>query len=148
MKHTLWRDVDRQSILDRIGRLTPKSTAQWGSMRAPEMLAHLTQSMRMATGELEVAGRKVLLRFPPIKQIAIHYMPFPKGLPTAPELLSRRPAVWGAEVAALRDAVDAFARRSRTVEWPEHPVFGALTPEQWGVLQYRHLDHHLRQFGA
>ena len=29
-----------------------------------------------------------------------------------------------------------------------HSFFGRLTPEQWGILMYKHLDHHLRQFGA
>jgi Protein of unknown function (DUF1569) len=31
--------------------------------------------------------------------------------------------------------------------WPEHPVFGEMTPRAWCVLGYRHMDHHLRQFG-
>ena len=32
--------------------------------------------------------------------------------------------------------------------WPEHPFFGPLTRKDWGVLGYRHSDHHLRQFDA
>jgi len=35
-----------------------------------------------------------------------------------------------------------------TEEWPEHPAFGALSRRAWGVLIYRHMDHHLRQFDA
>lgn len=148
MKKTLWKCTDRLAILDRIGSLTPTSSPRWGRMAAPEMLAHLTQSMRMATGELPVRSKKVFLRHLPIKQLVIYLLPFPKGLPTAPELLARRPAIWAAEIAALRDAVDAFAERSRTDPWPDHPVFGAMSAEDWSVLQYRHADHHLRQFGV
>ena len=33
-------------------------------------------------------------------------------------------------------------------EWDPHPVFGSFTPEQWGQMQYKHLDHHLRQFNV
>ena len=29
-----------------------------------------------------------------------------------------------------------------------HPFFGPLSSEEWQALQWRHLDHHLRQFGA
>ena len=29
-----------------------------------------------------------------------------------------------------------------------HPFFGRLTPAEWAIQQYKHLDHHLRQFGA
>jgi hypothetical protein len=29
-----------------------------------------------------------------------------------------------------------------------HAFFGSLTPDEWAILMYKHLDHHLRQFGA
>ena len=29
-----------------------------------------------------------------------------------------------------------------------HPVFGPLTHQQWGIFVWRHVDHHLRQFGV
>jgi hypothetical protein len=31
---------------------------------------------------------------------------------------------------------------------PEHFIFGAMTMEQWNALQWKHIDHHLRQFGV
>ena len=41
-----------------------------------------------------------------------------------------------------------LASKSPTEVWPEHPAFGSLTHRAWGVLKYRHADHHLRQFGV
>lgn len=145
---SLRNDADREAVVARIARLSAATPARWGRMRAPEMLAHLTQSMRMATGDLPVASKRVFLRLPPFKQLAMYWLPLPKGLPTAPELLTRRPSVWNAEVATLRDALDEFARRPADAAWPLHPVFGELDARQWGVQQYRHFDHHLRQFGV
>jgi hypothetical protein len=51
-------------------------------------------------------------------------------------------------VADLKALVDRFTPRGAGGRWPEHPAFGKLTERAWGVLVYRHMDHHLRQFGA
>jgi hypothetical protein len=146
---SLWTEADRREIDSRVARLSPDAAPLWGRMSAPQMIAHLTQAVLMATGELPVADRKTPLRFPPLKQFAVYLMPFPRGLPTAPELLARRPAGdWAREVAELRGAVERFVSHGRTASWARHPAFGALSAHAWGVLTYRHADHHLRQFGA
>lgn len=31
---------------------------------------------------------------------------------------------------------------------PVHPAFGRMRRADWGIWAWRHLDHHLRQFGA
>ena len=42
---------------------------------------------------------------------------------------------------------EAYSHRHKS-EWNPHPAFGYFTREQWGQMQYKHLDHHLRQFGV
>jgi hypothetical protein len=145
---SFFRDGDRHRLIGRLASLTPGTPARWGAFDAPRMVAHLTQSLRMATGDLPVGFHRTVLRFPLIKHLAIYLLPLPKGLPTAPELLAREPAHWDADVAALQEAMEIFARRPRATAWPVHPVFGPMTSGQWAVQQYRHCDHHLRQFGA
>jgi len=44
--------------------------------------------------------------------------------------------------------VDEFAKLDSRETWYPHPSFGEFTKEQWGQLEYKHLDHHLRQFGV
>ena len=118
-------------------------------MNASQVVAHLTQAVMMASGELPVRFRRTPLRLTPIKQLAVYLLPFPKGLPTAPELLARQPVGdWPTETAELRAALDRLVRRERSAPWPKHPVFGNLSARAWGVLVYRHTDHHLRQFGV
>ena len=112
------------------------------------MLAHLTDWMLMASGDLKTAAQNRVLRYPPIKQLAIYWLPFPKGVPTAPELLGRVPLEWGAERASLCQRVESFESLFLKAEWPDHPAFGKLTPRAWSVFAYRHMDHHLRQFGV
>jgi hypothetical protein len=103
----------------------------------------------MALGQLEVAPKPSgPMRIWPFKQIAIYWMPFPKGLPTAPELISRSAVSIDKEKEDIKKLIEEFCKRSQEAEWAEHPVFGELNAQDWGVLVYRHTDHHLRQFGV
>ena len=52
------------------------------------------------------------------------------------------------DVSQLRALVGRFADRGPAGAWPASRVFGRISGRSWGVLQYKHLDHHLRQFGA
>ena len=135
----------RQELLDRLDRLTSGATPLWGTMTAPQMLAHLTDWMLMAKGELKVGLKNRRQRYPPLKQLMIYWLPFPRGIPTSPELVGRRPLEWSIERAAVHKHVESFANPRAT--WPEHPVFGKMTSRAWSVFAYRHMDHHLRQFG-
>jgi len=145
--HTLWNDRDRQQLLDRLARLTPDRPARWGRMNAPQMVTHLSEAMRMALGELPCRPKNVPWRHAPIKQLVVYWLPWPKGVPTARELLGRTPLEWPVERAAVRRHVESFQNLDPKLMWPEHPAFGKLTPKAWCVLGYRHMDHHLRQFG-
>src|SRR6185312_16481021 len=86
---SILNDSDRTTICQRIGSVTSASVPRWGRMDAKAMLTHLKQSALMALGELPVAskGKRVFQVFP-IKHLILHVVPFPKGAPTAPELLT------------------------------------------------------------
>jgi hypothetical protein len=147
---TMWNADNQREIRDRMVRLTSDRSAAWGKMNAPQMVCHLAESLKMALGDLPVARKNVPIRYPPLKQFIVYVAPFPKNVPTAPELLARPPRDWPGDVADVLALVDRFAARGaeKTVSWPEHPAFGRLSARAWGVLVYRHMDHHLRQFGA
>ena len=66
----------RQELVDRLERLSPEAKPLWGKMSAPQMLAHVSDWMLMAKGELKTAPKKRALRFPPLKQLAIYWLPF------------------------------------------------------------------------
>ena len=145
---TVWNAGDRRDLCERLTRLQPDATGRWGSMTASEMVAHLVDATRMALGDLPCVGRRLPIRYAPLKQLIIYWLPFPKGVPTAPELLVRRSLSWRAEVDELTALLERLGREPADRAWPEHPAFGRLTRRAWGVLVYRHTDHHLRQFGV
>jgi hypothetical protein len=138
------------AILQRIGSVTNASVPRWGRMDGKAMLTHLRDSARMALGELPVAckGKRAFQVFP-IKHLILYVAPFPKGAPTAPELLVPDES---ASVDAIRSELVSLLERigagPREGFGPVHPLFGRLSYREWGVATYKHTDHHLRQFGA
>ena len=147
----MWDERRREEILDRIGRLQPGAAPLWGRMRADEMLAHLVQGMLMGMGELPTHSRKTILRHWPLKHLFVYWVPFPKGIARAPRELMTwgETPEWSASVERLRTLIHRFEVLDRKgKDWPVHPVFGPLNGKAWGALAWRHLDHHLRQFGV
>jgi hypothetical protein len=148
MVRTLWNERDRRALDDRLARLTPDARSLWGSLDAPRMLCHVTDAVRSATGDVACAPKPGPLRYPIVKSLVMFYLPWPKGVPTAPELLIRKPEAWDADVARFRAAVGALTSRAQDGPWPVHAAFGKLSGAQWGRLLYRHTDHHFTQFGV
>jgi hypothetical protein len=145
---SLWQPETRASVLRRIEQLTPDHRAQWGRFTAPLVLAHLSDSLRMAFGDLPTRSKRLPLRHPPLKQFVIYWLPVPKGVPTAAELIARAPGAWDTEMAECRALIERFGREAPERAWPDHPAFGTMTARRWGVITFKHMDHHLRQFGV
>ena len=101
----------------------------------------------MPSGDLVIRRRPVPLR-PLVKWLMIYVLPFPKGAPTAKELLAREPSTWEADVAVLRANILASEQPVASAGLADHPIFGAMSVKDWGVLLHKHTDHHLRQFGV
>ena len=146
---SILNDADRTAICERINSVTSASVARWGHMDANAMLNHLRQSALMALGELPVACKnKRLFQVFPIKHLILYVVPFPKGAPTAPELLVSDAAAVESLRSELVSLVERIGSGPRDGYGPVHPLFGRLSFREWGVATYKHTDHHLRQFGA
>jgi hypothetical protein len=146
---TLFDDAARAGLMQRFDRLTANARPAWGRMSVGEMVCHLGESMKMATGELVCAPKGGPLSFPPLRWLIIHALPFPKGAPTAPELLSGTPSPsFEEDRARFRDLVGQVVAKGANATYPRHPAFGHFSGRDWGVLMHKHIDHHLRQFGV
>ena len=146
---TLFDDGERAEILARIGALAPDRRPSWGRLTAPEMVCHVSCALRQGLGEYDVGPPTGPLRFPPLNWLMIHAVPWPKGkAKSPPEFLAVKPTTWEGDVGALRTLVEKFGQRSPDAEWPASKVFGRISGHSWGVLQHKHLNHHLTQFGV
>lgn len=146
---SIWNDADRADLVRRAWTITPTHTAKWGKFNATGMLAHLSDALRMALGDLAVPGGRApaILKWAPVRYLVIHKLPMPKSAPTAPELIARcSTADLQQEQQALQTLFDALPHRAQLAA--THPAFGPMTRDDWGVLIHKHTDHHLRQFGV
>src|SRR5688500_1817583 len=145
---TLFDPRDRQQILDRLDRLEESARPQWGRFTAPQMICHVTTGVGQGLGEIDLGPPRGPLTFWPLNWLVIHVVPFPRGAKAAPELLARVPTTWRQDVSTLRSMIERFGARGPDATWPASRVFGRISGRSWGVLQHKHLDFHLRQFGV
>jgi hypothetical protein len=140
-----------EEVKQRLLRLKPDSQGQWGKMNPAQMLAHCSAGMEMANGEIR-PPRAFIGRIlgPVVKPIAFREEePMRRNSPTAKELIVMDDRDFEAERKRLSGLIDRFALAGPAgCTTHPHSFFGRLTPNEWGILMYKHLDHHLRQFGA
>jgi hypothetical protein len=148
MAASMWDPAVRSRFEERAKKLTADTKPGWGKFHAAGMMAHLNDSYRMCLGELIVPSKNLPLRYTPIKQLIIYVLPFPKGAPTAPQLLKRCDSAQLADEQAAMSAMFAkLGAVKRGDRLQDHPAFGALTYETYGALMAKHTEHHFRQFG-
>ena len=154
MAKSMWDTSAREALFDRFAGLRPDAAPLWGRFTAHGMVAHLIDAARMALGTMPVRRSRgtlpKIIRQPGVRHLFVYVLPFPRNAPTARELLTSQPGNWDTDVATFRSLAEELTLRAADsrVQWPEHPFFGPLTSRDWGVLGYRHTDHHLRQFGV
>jgi hypothetical protein len=138
-------------LTERIERLRPDSTRQWGKMTAPQALAHCSIAMEWAVGDT-VASRMLIGRVIGglvLKMAVRNDDPMQKNAPTSPDLRIADERELATEQARLIRLIERFNAGGPTgCTTNPHSFFGRMTPDEWAVLMYKHVDHHLRQFGA
>jgi hypothetical protein len=147
--NSILNESERGAICDRLRSLSTSSTARWGQMSVTGMLQHLRLSAQMAVGELTVPSKaKRAFQMFPLKHLILYVVPFPKGAPTAPELLPDDAAPFEDERAAVLALLERIGTGPQEGGGPAHPLFGPLSWREWGAATYKHVDHHLKQFGV
>ena len=135
----------------RLATLRADSPRQWGSMTPSQAVAHCARAMELPSGDRRpprlMIGR--LLGWV-IKPLALgDDAPMRRNSPTVPGMIVDDPADLDAERARLASLIDRFvAGGPQACTTHPHSFFGKMTPDEWAVLMYKHVDHHLRQFGV
>lgn len=147
---SLYETSTLYEIVARVESLSPDRRALWGTMSAAQMLAHCSLSLAVATDRIKVPMRLVGRMFGPlIKAVYVNNAPFIKNSPTHPQFVVRDERNFDNEKKEYLALVRQFSKggESKCTQQP-HAFFGPLTPNEWGTSVYKHLDHHLRQFGV
>jgi len=147
---SLYDPETAQGVLSRIDRLTPTSERKWGKMDAAQMLAHLAATMEMACGDIK--PRRSLMGYllgGRLRSLMSDERPMRRNSPTAKQIRITDPRDLDRERERLKKLIQRFHHGGRD-ECTRHPhvFFGPLTPDEWATGMYKHIDHHLQQFGA
>lgn len=145
---SLFEDTTYLETKKRLNKLEPTIEPKWGKMSLGQMLHHCQKPLELALQKEDFQLKPNLLAKWFFKKALYNDKPWSKGLPTPKsfKVVTKRDFV--TEKTQLESLITEFHNKKELAEWPAHPVFGKFTPEQWGKMQYKHLDHHLRQFGV
>lgn len=136
--------------VDRINNLSKQLPAQWGKMNVAQMLAHCKEAFKVPLTEKPLPRIFIGRIFGPfIKSKLYNEDPWKQNLPTAPNFIIKDQRDFNKERQELLDLVNKFYAAGPTgISKFPHPFFGNITPEQWGKAMFKHIDHHLNQFGV
>jgi transposase InsO family protein len=137
-------------VISRIDKLQPATQHQWGKMDVAQMMAHCSATLDMASGRV-VLPRMLIGRIlgPFVRHVFTDEKPFSKNGPTNKNLVIADKRDFAREQEQLKTRVRQFhaGGEAQCTKHP-HPFLGPITPPEWATGMYKHLDHHLRQFGV
>jgi hypothetical protein len=147
-KKVLYDEETYQEVLGRIDALSGESRPEWGRMSVGQMLAHCAEILEVTNGKpLEGTPWLVKLFGPLIRKMVVGDRPYPRGTRTHPQYLQTADRDFAAEKTRLLAALEAF-RAAEHGPATQHVLFGKMDREEKGWSSYKHLDHHLTQFGV
>ena len=147
---TLFDPADRNALETRIRSLGPENQRLWGKMNAAQMLCHCQRPIETVVGDKPMKQAFIgKLIVPFIRKSIFSEKPFGKNAPTDPTFVVADERQLDAERDQLLKLIDRMVERGPDPAGKAtHSFFGKLSGAEWGELMYKHIDHHLQQFGA
>jgi len=138
-------------VIERINKLTPETKAQWGKMNVAQMLAHCNVTYEMVYDNIHKKPNS-FLRFilkKLVKPNVVNEKPYKKNNGTAPQFIINGSKIFEAE----KQRLIAYIQKTQQLgenhfDGKESLSFEILNVTEWNNMFYKHLDHHLIQFGA
>ena len=138
------------AIIKRIESLTEDSLPLWGKMNVAQMLSHCQAPLDVASWEIYLKSNfflQLIGRF--YKKKILAAPGFKKNSPTVPDFLRTNFVDFEeAKMFLVIKVVQFSILGPNGIDNHRHPFFGKMTDEEWDLLQWKHLDHHLKQFGV
>ncbi|HEY8459994.1 MAG TPA: DUF1569 domain-containing protein [Blastocatellia bacterium] len=150
IRKNLFQRETLDEAISRLDMLQPTSARLWGKMDAAQMMAHCSLALDMAAGRLNLPRMFIgRLLGPFFKRMCVNDKPFEKNRPTDARLVVTDQRDFLREQELLKRKLREFHEggEAKCTRHP-HPFVGSLTPYAWSRVMYKHLDHHLRQFGV
>lgn len=148
---TIRDENTRSMLIGRISKLTGGETPLWGKMTAEQMMSHLVQAGDLPF-EASVPDRSTFMGRTIIKPLILYVLPMPKEVKISPEMnqqeKGRPPQGFDIDRELLYTSLEKLGTLPTDHKCLEHPFFGKMSAKEWAVIAYKHIDHHLKQFGV
>ncbi len=145
---SLFDESTKSEVESRIYKLSNASSPAWGKMDVSQMVHHCQFPLKIALKKEHPAMKPSWLAKLFFKKAMYNDKPWKRNLPTHPKLKVVDSKVFEEEKQRLLELINEFSDKRTVSEWDPHPMFGKFTKDQWGKMQYKHLDHHLQQFNV
>ncbi len=139
------------AVTSRINNLNANTQPKWGKMSVDQMLAHCNVTYEMVYDDIHPkpnAFKRFLLKSF-VKNLVVSETPYKRSSPTAPQFIIKGDKDFGKEKARLIGYIDKTSKLGAAhFDGKESLSFGKMTTTEWNNMFYKHLDHHLTQFGV
>jgi hypothetical protein len=137
-----------EEISSRLNKLDSNSKPVWGKMNSAQMLHHCQMPLNIILGKEDYGVKPNWLINLLFKKSMYSDKPWRKNLPTAPGFNITEDKDFETELNEIKNLLKELNSIRDRKKWKPHPAFGKLSKDQWGKMQYKHLDHHLKQFAV
>lgn len=147
---SIFDETAYNEIIDRVNQLQNSSKGLWGKMTVGQMLWHCQGPIAVSLGKQAIKKPSLIigLLMKAFKSAMYNDKLWKQNIPTAKDYVANETKDFTLEKEKLGTLIQELYNDQQNAPWITHPVFGDFTAEQWGQLNYKHLDHHLRQFNC
>ncbi|MEO8583225.1 MAG: DUF1569 domain-containing protein [Flavitalea sp.] len=138
-------------LIERINKLTPATLPIWGKMNAAQMLAHCNVAYELVYDNKHPKPNFIQKIFINLfaKETVTGSKPYKKNQPTGPAFYIKGERDFSTEKNRLINHIKKTAELGEAYfDSKESHSFGKLSLTQWNTMFYKHLEHHLTQFGV
>lgn len=152
MKKSLYSEKDLAEIHQRIMQLTPNSQRKWGKMEVAQMLLHCDKILQISVGKVVLPKKNIFIKTIGIitkKEMRVFNNGIPHNMPTFNAVKITENCNFEKSRAELLQTLEEYILKSKNGNLLSyHELFGKMEHYDWGFLEYKHLNHHLNQFGV
>ncbi|WP_326983505.1 DUF1569 domain-containing protein [Chryseobacterium sp. MYb264] len=152
VKKSLHNRIYFNEIIERISNLSENSQRKWGTMDVSQMLCHCHLVLQIPLQKIEIPEINPFFKAIGIltkKEMQIFNNGIPRNMPTFQKLIVNFECNFDEGRKNLLKTLDEYWEVYQKDNLPSsHRLFGEMKEKDWGFLEYKHLDHHLKQFNV
>ncbi|PWA07336.1 DUF1569 domain-containing protein [Flavobacterium psychrotolerans] len=146
--NSIFDSAGNEAMIVRINKLIPESQPLWGKMSVDQMLKHTDAAVEVAFGTKQLKINFLMKFLGKMLKNKVFNSEFKKNSPTAPEFIFSDKYDFETSKKDLIEKFSRFAQGHQSIKIMKHPFWGAMNYDEWDLLMWKHLDHHLKQFGV